>query len=141
MRGGLWCLRLPALYNAGLTLAFLFHNISVGGSYLAGPTDLFSSAGFLIKLLLLWTGALLVLALAGLLVVLPVSMFLAQGVLLALWKIFGRATGLDFGPLWFERYSMEVQPSWPAYIAIYSFAILMLFRTGIWFVRSPETSR
>jgi hypothetical protein len=106
-----------------------------------GPTDLFSSAGFLIKLLLLWTGALLVLALAGLLVVLPVSMFLAQGVLLALWKIFGRATGLDFGPLWFERYSMEVQPSWPAYIAIYSFAILMLFRTGIWFVRSPQTSR
>jgi len=123
---------LSALYNSFLTLGLFLHNISIGDSYLATPHGFFSSAGFLIKFLLLYAAMLLVFALAGFLVAYPAPMLLAQGILLAVWKVLGRLTGLDFGPLWFERYSMEVRPLWPGYIAMYNFVILMLFHTGIW---------
>jgi hypothetical protein len=123
---------LSSLYNSGLTLGLFLHNISIRDGYLAAPHGFFSSAGFLIKLLLLWAAKLLVIALAGLLIAYPVPMLLAQRILHAVWKVLGRLTGLDFGPLWFERYSMEARPLWPGYIAMYSCAILMLFHTGIW---------
>jgi hypothetical protein len=83
-------------------------------------------------MLLLWAAMLLVFALAGSLVTYPAPMLLAQGILLAVWKVLGGLTGLDFGPLWSERYSMQVRPLWPGYIAMYNFVILMLFHMGIW---------
>jgi hypothetical protein len=123
---------LSAIYNSGLTLGLFFHNVSFGESFLAAPHGFFGSAFFLIKMLLLWAGMLLVFALTGYLIAYPAPMLLAQGILLTMWKVLGKVTNLDFGPLWFERYSMEVRPLWPGYIAMYNFVILMFFHTGIW---------